>query len=126
MIRKQHQSFDSDPRAETRKVLASTGSLVINHEEEVIESEAGIFEKFASWDKETVARFRDYFARNGAAVSFFEQPLGSIRDRQKRRFEAISAAVAHFAAYYENRKRSGGMGSSQNGMFARWECTFVA
>jgi len=125
MFRKPHSFSDSDPRAEKRTVLTSTGSLVINHEEEVLEGDAGIFEKLASWDKETVARFRAYFARNGAVISFFEEPLRGIRDKQKRRFEAISAAVADFAEFYELQKRGEAMEPAQVGMFARWERTFV-
>ena len=125
MFRKPHSFSDSDPRAEKRSVLIATGSLVINHEEEMLEGEAGIFEKLASWDKETVDRFRAYFGRNGAVIAFFEEPLRGIRDKQKRRFEAISAAVADFAEFYELQKRGDILEPLQTGMFARWERTFV-
>ncbi len=125
MFRKQHAFFDSDSRAEKRTVLLSTGSLVINHEEEAIEAERGIFEKLSAWDRETVARFRAFFAMNGAVIAYFEEPLRSIRDRQKRRFAAISAAVAHFAEFYEQRKMADANALTQNGMFARWERSFV-
>ncbi|MBX3380762.1 MAG: hypothetical protein KF805_11775 [Phycisphaeraceae bacterium] len=125
MFRKPHSFSEFDPHAEKRTVAPSTGSLVINHEEEVLEAEAGIFEKLASWDKETVTRLRAHFALNGAVISFFEEPLRGIRDKQKRRFEAISAAVADFAGFYELQKRRDAAEPTQIGMFARWERTFV-
>jgi len=123
MFRKPESFSGSDPRTEKQPVLNATGSLVINHEEEVLEAEAAVFEKLAAWDKETVDRFRAYFGRNGAIIAFFEEPLRGIRDQKKRRFEAISAAVADFAEFYELQKRE--MESSQVGIFARWERTLV-
>jgi hypothetical protein len=125
MFRKQYSFSDSDPRAESRMVLPSTGSLLINHEEEVLEGEAGVFEKLAAWDAETVLRFRAFLSRNGAAIAFFEEPLRGIKDRKKRRFETITAAVAHFAEFYEQQKRADGGAFTQNGLLARWERTFV-
>jgi len=125
MFRKPYSYSEPDPRAAKRTVLTSTGSLVINHEEEMLEGEAGIFEKLASWDKETVNRFRAYFGLNGAVISFFEEPLRGVRDKQKRRFEAISAAVADFAEFYELQKRGDVTEPTQIGIFARWERTFV-
>jgi len=123
MFRKPH-SF-SDSRSESRPVYLATGSLLINHEEEAMESEPGLFEKLAAWDAETVLRFRAFLARNGAVIAFFEEPLRGIRDKRKRRFQTITAAVAHFAEFYDRQKKTEGATFTPNGLVAKWEVSFV-
>lgn len=125
MIRKRNSQTGSISRVEEWKMIArpGTGSLVINHEEEAIEEEPGIFEKFAAWDGETVERLRAFFGRNGAVVAYFEEPLRGTKDNARRRFEAISAAIGHFAVFLEHEQTQGH--SEPKGVFARWERSFV-
>ncbi|MBX3388171.1 MAG: hypothetical protein KF691_01805 [Phycisphaeraceae bacterium] len=125
MIRKRNSQTGSISRVEDWKMIArpGTGSLVINHEEEAIEDEPGVFEKFAAWDGETVERLRAFFGRNGAVVAYFEEPLRGTKDGARRRFAAISAAIAHLADFLEQQNRLGRWGP--RGVFARWESSLV-
>lgn len=125
MIRKKYSFSEAELRAAGKSVLVSTGSLIINHEEEALESEDGIFERLTAWDAETVLRFRAFLSRNGAVLAVFEEALGHIRDRKRRRFEAVTAALASFAEFYEKQLRSTGEMFNPTGIFARWESSLV-
>lgn len=99
--------------------------LLVNHDEEVLESEPGLFDKLLTWHGETVTRFRMYFSGNSAVIAHFEGVMCAIRDPNRRRFEAISIAVAHFAAFYEKERAQADGHPAQEGLLAKWESSFA-